>query len=60
MGWIRSDYSEVEDYMAGEREALSISEITSAGTGYWFTPDADINVETYNGKMFYAVWAVEE
>lgn len=57
MGWIRSDYSEVEDYLAGERDALSISEITSAGTGYWFTPNADINVLTYNGKTFYAVWA---
>ena len=60
IGWIRSDYSKVADYMNGTGAAPTVSELTSAGTGYWFLPDADINVETYNGKTFYAVWAVEE
>ena len=60
MGWIRSDYEKVAAYMAGTGAAPTVSELTSAGTGYWFTPNADINVETYNGKTFYAVWAVEE
>ena len=60
IGWIRSDYSKVANYMNGTGAAPMVSELTSAGTGYWFTPNADINVETYNGKTFYAVWAVEE
>ena len=60
MGWIRSDYSKVADYMNGTGAAPTVSELTSAGTEYWFLPDADINTETYNGKTFYAVWAVEE
>ena len=60
MGWIRSDYSKVADYMNGTGEAPSVSDLTTAGAEYWFLPDADINTETYNGKTFYAVWAVEE
>ena len=60
IGWIRSDYEKVADYMAGTGAAPTVSELTGAGAGYWFLPDADINVETYNGKTFYAVWAVEE
>ena len=60
IGWIRSDYSKVADYMNGTGSEPTVSELTGAGTGYWFTPGADINIETYNGKTFYAVWAVEE
>jgi uncharacterized repeat protein (TIGR02543 family) len=60
MGWIRSDYSKVADYMNGTGEAPSVSDLTTAGAEYWFLPDADINTETYDGKTFYAVWAVEE
>ncbi len=60
IGWIRSDYSKVADYMNGTGEAPSVSDLTTAGAEYWFLPDADINVETYNGKTFYAVWAIEE
>jgi uncharacterized repeat protein (TIGR02543 family) len=60
MGWIRSDYSKVADYMNGTGETPSVSDLTTAGAEYWFLPDADINTETYNGKTFYAVWAVEE
>ena len=60
IGWIRSDYSKVENYMNGTGVAPTTDELKTAGTGYWFAPDADINVETYDGKTFYAVWAVEE
>ena len=61
VGWIRSDYSKVTDYMDGTTNtAPTVSELTNAGTGYWFTPGASINVDTYKDKTFYAVWAVEE
>jgi hypothetical protein len=60
VGWIRSDYSKVADYMNGTGDEPTVSDLTTAGTGYWFTPNADINVYTYDGKTFYAVWAVEE
>ncbi len=60
IGWIRSDYSKVAAYMEGIGDAPTTDELRNAGSGYWFTPNADINVETYNGKTFYAVWAVEE
>ena len=60
IGWIRSDYSKVADYMAGTGDAPTTDELRNAGAEYWFLPDADINTETYNGKTFYAVWAVEE
>ena len=60
VGWIRGDWPAYVAYMNGTGAAPTVSELTSAGTGYWFTPNADINVETYNGKTFYAVWAVEE
>lgn len=60
IGWIRSDYSKVAAYMAGTGDAPTTEELSGAGSDYWFLPDADINVETFNGKTFYAVWAVEE
>ena len=57
IGWIRSDYSKVAAYMAGTGDAPTTEELSGAGSDYWFLPDADINVETFNGKTFYAVWA---
>ena len=62
IGWIRSDYSKVEDYLDGTGAKPSITELTDAGTdgeglSYYFEPNADINVEVYNGLTFYAVWA---
>ena len=60
IGWIRSDYSKVANYMNGTGAAPTTDELKTAGTGYWFAPDADINVLTYDDKTFYAVWAVEE
>lgn len=58
IGWIRSDYSKVATFFDGGA-ALTDEEITGAGTGYFFEPGASINVDTYNGKTFLAVWGVE-
>ena len=58
-GWIRSDYSKVAAYMDGTGDVPTKDDLTGAGEGYWFNPGANINVETYNGKTFYAVWAGE-
>ena len=67
IGWIRSDWPALVAYMNGTGSASDVEteDITGAGAdgdskNYFFSPDADINVETYNGKTFYAVWAVEE
>ncbi len=60
IGWIRSDYSKVADYLSGTGSAPTVSELTNAGSDYWFLPDASINTETYNGKTFYAVWGEED
>jgi uncharacterized repeat protein (TIGR02543 family) len=60
VGWIRGDWPAYVAYMNGTGDAPSVSDITSADPGYWFTTGADINVLTYDGKTFYAVWAVEE
>lgn len=65
IGWIRSDYSKVANYLNGTGSAPTDSEITSAGTddgglNYYFTPDVSIDIEDYNGFTFYAVWATIE
>ncbi|MBR2168470.1 MAG: hypothetical protein IJ920_09225, partial [Paludibacteraceae bacterium] len=66
VGWIRSDYDKVADYMDGtSSDKPTESEILSAGTDgkgleYFFAPNASINIETYNGLTFYAVWALVE
>ncbi len=66
VGWIRSDYDKVADYMDGTTsDKPTESEILGAGTDgkgleYFFAPNASINIETYNGLTFYAVWALVE
>ena len=66
VGWIRSDYDKVADYMDGtSSDKPTESDILSAGTDdggleYFFAPNASINIETYNGLTFYAVWALVE
>ncbi len=57
VGWIRSDYSKVAAYMEGTGPAPTTEELKAAGADYWFLPGAEINVENYDGKTFYAVWA---
>ena len=61
IGWIRSDYSKVDAYMNGTGNKPTISEITSAGTGYYYTAGSSITLtDAMHGKTFYAVWAKEE
>ena len=65
IGWIRSDYDKVEDYMDGSGSKPTESQIISAGQdandlAYFLAPNASINVEDYNGFTFYAVWAKVE
>ena len=52
MGWILKDWAE-------EHPDATHSEIVGAGASNFFATNADINVSTYNGKTFYAVWAKE-
>ena len=62
IGWIRSDYDKVEDYLNGTGSQLTITQIISAGNdgsghAYFIAPDVSIDVRDYEGKTFYAVWA---
>lgn len=52
IGWILKDW-------ADENPNATHSEISGAGASNFFATNADINVSTYNGKTFYAVWAKE-
>ncbi len=61
IGWIRSDYTKVANYMNGTADAPTNEEITGAGTGYYYTAGADITLtDAMHGKTFYAVWAKTE
>ena len=65
MGWIRSDYPALVAYMNGTGARPEYSAIISAGNDdsdkvYFLEPNASINVEDFNGKTFYAVWATIE
>ena len=65
MGWIRSDYPALVAYMNGTGVRPEYSAIISAGDddsdkAYFLAPNASINVEDFNGKTFYAVWATIE
>lgn len=70
VGWIYSEWSGAADYMAGTGSKPSVSALTGAKVGTaegfpdntpcFFEPNDDINMETWNGKTFYAVWAIVE
>ena len=65
VGWIRSDYDKVSDYMGGTGEKPTVSEISEAGLDdedipYFLAPNISIDVRTYDGFTFYAVWAKAE
>lgn len=72
VGWIYSEWSNVANYMSGtsatapDKAALLAAEVGTAdgfaedNTPCFFAPGATINTETWKGKTFYAVWAVEE
>ena len=49
-GWILKDW-------ADEHPDATSSQISDAGAGNFYAPDADIDLVAKNGKTFYAVWA---
>ncbi len=62
VGWIRSDWPALVAYLNGTGDAPSTEAIVGAGNdgsgnAYFFAPNASINVLTFNGATFYAVWA---
>lgn len=65
IGWIRSDYSKVVNYMNGTGSEPTLAEIFSAGTDgeskkYFLLPGETIDTSDYDGKTFYAVWGKRE
>ena len=65
VGWIRSDWPDLVAYLAGTGDLPETDDITDAGNdgsgnAYYFTAGASINVLTFDGKTFYAVWAKAE
>ena len=65
VGWIRSDWPALVSYLNGTGDAPSTAAIAGAGNdgeghAYFFAPGASINVQTFDGKTFYAVWAKVE
>ena len=62
VGWIREDWPALVAYLNGTGDAPSTAAIIGAGNdgeghAYFFAPNASINVQTFNGVTFYAVWA---
>ena len=62
VGWIRSDWPALVAYLNGTGDAPTTTAIVGAGndgsgSAYFFAPNASINVLTFNGATFYAVWA---
>jgi 3-hydroxyacyl-CoA dehydrogenase len=52
----------LEAYLNGTGAAPTTVAITGAGNdgeghAYFFAPGASINVQTFDGKTFYAVWS---
>lgn len=54
VGWIDGDWEPFINYMNGGSRP-SDSDITSA-TGYFYLPNADIDLSQKGGKTYYAVW----
>ena len=54
VGWIDGDWEPFINYMNGGSRP-SDSDITSA-TGYFYLPNADIDLSVKGGKTYYAVW----
>lgn len=62
VGWIREDWPALVAYLAGTGDAPTTTAIVGAGNdgsgnAYFFAPNASINVQTFDGVTFYAVWA---
>ena len=60
VGWIREDWPALEAYLNGTGDKPTTTAIVGAGSSYFFAPGASINVQTFNGVTFYAVWAKVE
>ena len=50
VGWIIKDWADAHP-------SASTSEISGAGSGNFYAPEASIDLASKNGKTFYAVWA---
>jgi hypothetical protein len=62
VGWIREDWPALVAYLNGTGDAPTTTAIVGAGNdgsgnAYFFAPNASINVQTFDGVTFYAVWA---
>ena len=64
VGWIREDWPALVSYLAGgdkpNTAAITGAGNDGSGNAYFFAPGAAINVLTFNGVTFYAVWAKVE
>ncbi len=65
VGWIRSDWPALVSYLNGTGDAPTTVAITGAGNdgsgnAYYIAAGASINVQTFDGVTFYAVWAKVE
>ena len=65
VGWIREDWPALVAYLNGTGDAPATTAIVGAGSdgeghAYFFAPNASINVQTFNGVTFYAVWSKVE
>lgn len=62
VGWIREDWPALVNYLNGTGDAPTTTAIVGAGNdgsgnAYYFAAGASINVQTFDGVTFYAVWA---
>ncbi len=65
VGWIREDWPALVNYLNGTGDAPTTTAIVGAGNdgsgnAYFFAPNASINVQTFDGVTFYAVWSKVE
>jgi hypothetical protein len=62
VGWIREDWPALVSYLNGTGDAPTTTAIVGAGNdgsgnAYFIAAGASINVQTFDGVTFYAVWA---
>ena len=62
VGWIREDWPALVAYLNGTGDAPATTAIVGAGNdgsgnAYFIAAGASINVQTFDGVTFYAVWA---
>ncbi len=65
VGWIREDWPALVEYLNGTGAAPTTVAITGAGNdgeghAYYIAAGASINVQTFDGVTFYAVWSKVE